>query len=98
MQSCVVGFTKIMIFCNHFNLSLITLAINHLSIFFSFLCVVDRYKVLAESNAVQEKEGRLGTLINILDERDSKLRQLQGTLKEQMEQWQRSISDLQVVK
>ena len=38
----------------------------------------------------------MGTLINILDERDSKLRQLQGTLKEQMEQWQRSISDLQV--
>lgn len=57
----------------------------------------EQYKLLSERNSVEEKEGRLGALITALDERDSKLRQMLGTLKEQQEQWQRSISDLQVL-
>jgi DNA repair exonuclease SbcCD ATPase subunit len=55
----------------------------------------ERYKLLAERNAVEEKEDRLGSLIRALDDRDSKLRQIQGTLKEQRDQWQRSIENLQ---
>lgn len=57
--------------------------------------VENRQKIMAERNAVDEKEEKLGSLIRALDDRDSKLRQIQGTLKEQREQWQRSIENLQ---
>ena len=55
----------------------------------------ERDLLLKERSAVDEKEGRVGLLMNNLDEKDSKLRQLLGTMKDQQEQWQRSISDLQ---
>jgi uncharacterized protein (DUF3084 family) len=54
-----------------------------------------RYKLLAERNAVEEKVDKLAAMIRSLDERESKLRQTQNTLKEQREQWQRSIDNLQ---
>jgi len=44
---------------------------------------------------LDEKEARIGLLMNNLDDKDSKLRQLLATIKDQQEQWERSIARLQ---
>lgn len=56
----------------------------------------ERYKMLKDRSNIDEKETRIGLLITNLDEKESKLRQTMGTMKEQQDQWQRSITDLQV--
>lgn len=52
--------------------------------------------MLKDRSNIEEKEARIGLLITNLDEKESKLRQMMGTMKEQQDQWQRSITDLQV--
>ena len=53
--------------------------------------------MLTDRSSIEEKEGRVGLLLANLDEKDSKLRQTLCTLKEQQDNWQRSITDLQVL-
>ena len=56
---------------------------------------IERYKILSDRTALNEKESRVGQLLASLDEKDSKLRQILSTLKEQQDQWQRAVTDLQ---
>ena len=51
--------------------------------------------MLRDRENLAEKEARIGLLMNNLDDKDSKLRQLLATIKDQQEQWERSIARLQ---
>ena len=54
---------------------------------------VERIQILTDGPP-WTRRGQGGPALATLDERESKLRHLLGTLKEQQDQWQRAVSDL----
>ena len=61
----------------------------------SLYLLSERNKLIRDRANIDEKESRIGLLLNTLDDKDSKLRQMLATIHDQKEQWQRSVADLE---